>query len=130
MVSDATGVITLWNPACERMFGFSEAEALGASLDIIIPERQRARHWAQYAKTMSTGVTRYGDQLLRVPALHKDGHSLSIAFTVGLIKAADGSVSGVLAIVRDETSRWAEERALKRRVADLESGAAQAVPAL
>ena len=128
MVSDAEGLITLWNPAAERMFGFTEAEAMGASLDIIIPERQRARHWAQYAKTMATGVTRYGHELLRVPALHKDGHGLSIAFTVGLLKAPDGTVTGVLAIVRDETVRWNEERSLKKRLAELEAGTPQLVP--
>ncbi|GJE26370.1 Sensor protein FixL [Methylobacterium organophilum] len=121
VVSDAEGLITLWNPAAERIFGFSQDEALGRNLDLITPERHRQRHWHGYAKTMQTGVTRYGTQLLKVPALHKDGRSLSIAFTVALLKAPDGTVTGIAAIIRDETERWEEERRLRRRVADLEA---------
>ncbi|WP_207462768.1 PAS domain S-box protein [Azospirillum sp. SYSU D00513] len=123
IVSDAKGAITLWNAAAERMFGFTESEALGRSLDLIIPERQRQRHWDGYEKTMDTGETRYGNDLLRVPALHKDGRTLSIAFTVSLLKAMDGTVSGIVAVVRDETSRWTEERKLRRRLAELEAAA-------
>jgi PAS domain S-box-containing protein len=121
IVSDAKGAIVLWNPAAERMFGYAESEALGRSLDLIIPERQRQRHWDGYHKTMETGQTRYGSDVLRVPAIHKDGHSLSIAFTVSLIYSADNKVSGITAIIRDETSRWKEERALRQRVAELEA---------
>lgn len=128
ILSDAEGLIQVWNPAAERIFGFSEAEALGQSLDLIIPERHRRRHWDQYAKTMSTGETRYGHELLRVPALRKDGGALSIAFTVGLMRDADGAVDGVLAVVRDETSRWSEERALRGRLAELEGGRTRAEP--
>jgi PAS domain S-box-containing protein len=123
IVSDAKGAITLWNAAAERMFGFTEADALGQSLDLIIPERQRQRHWDGYEKTMSTGQTRYGSDVLRVPALHKDGHSLSIAFTVALLRGPDGAVTAIVAIVRDETSRWTEERKLRRRLAELEAKA-------
>ncbi len=110
MVRDAAGAITLWNRASERIFGFTEAEALGKSLDLIIPQRQRQRHWDGYNKTMETGVTKYGADLLRVPALHKDGHTLSIAFTVSMLFSADHEVTGIVAIVRDETARFAEER--------------------
>ncbi len=122
VVTDPAGLVTVWNPAAERIFGFSEADAVGASLDIIVPERQRKRHWDAWAKTMETGATRYGHELLRVPALHKDGGTLSIAFSIGLLFGPDRAVTGVLAIMRDETARWAEERSLKRRVAELESG--------
>lgn len=125
MVSDAGGAITLWNPACERMFGFTEAEALGKSLDIIIPQRQQGRHWEGYHKTMATGITRYGNDTLRVPAMHKDGHTLSIAFTVALLKGPDGAVKGIAAVVRDETKRFAEERNLKKRLTELETQAAR-----
>ena len=121
VMSDAVGSITVWNAAAERIFGFSEAEAMGRSLDIIVPDRHRKRHWDAWAKTMETGVTRYGHELLRVPALHKDGQTLSVAFSIGLLFDADRTVTGVLAIMRDETSRWNEERTLKRRVAELES---------
>ena len=121
VMSDAKGVITVWNPAAERIFGFAEHEAMGKSLDIIVPDRHRKRHWDAWAKTMETWVTRYGHELLRVPALHKDGRTLSVAFSIGLLFDAGQAVTGVLAIMRDETARWNEERTLKRRVAELEN---------
>ena len=121
MVCDARGAIVLWNRASERIFGFAAEEALGQSLDLIIPERQRNRHWDGYRKTMATAVTKYGADLLRVPALHKDGRTLSIAFTVSILKSADGTVEGIVAIVRDETARFNEERALRKRVMELEA---------
>jgi PAS domain S-box-containing protein len=120
VISDADGRIVTWNPAAERIFGFSEAEALGETLDLITPERHRKRHWDGYAKTMRTGETRYGTSLLKVPALHKDGRALSIAFTVALLHGVEGEVTGIAAIIRDETERFQEERTLRRRVAELE----------
>ncbi len=120
IASDASGAINLWNPAAQRMFGFTESEALGKSLDIIIPQRQQQRHWDGYHQTMATGKTRYGNDVLRVPAVHKDGHTLSIAFTVALLHAPDGKVSAIVAVIRDETSRFAEERSLKKRLTELE----------
>jgi PAS domain S-box-containing protein len=117
----ADGTIVFWNPAAERIFGFSAAEAIGQSLDLIIPERFRARHWDGYRQVMATGQTKYGADVLRVPALHKDGRGLSIAFTVSLIDGADGRV--IAAIVRDETVRWNEERELRKRIAELEQKA-------
>jgi len=118
VAAGADGRIILWNPAAERIFGFMAEEALGCSLDLIIPERFRDRHWAGYREVMRTGQTRYASEVLRVPALHKDGTPLSIAFTVALISSARGYV--IAAIVRDETKRWNEERELRRRVAELE----------
>jgi len=118
VAAGADGRIILWNPAAERIFGFMAEEALGRSLDLIIPERFRDRHWAGYREVMRTGQTRYASEVLRVPALHKDGTPLSIAFTVALISSARGYA--IAAIVRDETKRWNEERELRRRVADLE----------
>lgn len=120
VASDAGGAIVLWNPAAERMFGFTENEALGKSLDIIIPQRQQQRHWDGYHQTMATGKTRYGNDVLRVPAVHKDGHTLSIAFTVALLHTPDKQVSAIIAVIRDETSRFAEERNLKKRLTELE----------
>ena len=120
VATDKPGVITFWNPGATRIFGFTEAEALGQSLDIIIPERQRARHWEGYRETMASGQTRYGESVLRVPALRKDGAPLSIAFTVALLHAPDGTVSAIVALVRDETERWNEERTLRRRLRELE----------
>jgi PAS domain S-box-containing protein len=121
IVCDAAGAITFWNDAATRIFGFTAADALGQSLDMIIPERQRQRHWDGYHKTMATGETRYGNDLLRVPALHKEGRPLSIAFTVAMLYTPAGEVSSIVAVVRDETARWNEERALRARVRELEA---------
>ncbi|KAF7963966.1 histidine kinase [Cupriavidus sp. UYMU48A] len=121
IISNANGAITLWNPAAERMFGYTQAEAMGQSLDLIIPERLRGRHWEGYDKTMATGITRYGHDLLKVPAVDKDGKSMSIAFTVALLRGPDGKISGIVAIIRDETVRFQEERALRKRIAELEA---------
>jgi PAS domain S-box-containing protein len=120
IVAGADGEIMLWNPAAERIFGFTEEEAIGRPLDLIIPERYRQRHWQGYKQAMASGQTRYGTEVLRVPALHKDGRSLSIAFTVALLYSAEGQIRAVAAIVRDETTRWNEERAMRRRLDELE----------
>ncbi|SAK73550.1 sensory box histidine kinase/response regulator [Caballeronia hypogeia] len=123
IISDASGAITLWNPAAERMFGFTQSEAMGQSLDLIIPERLRGRHWDGYHKTMATGETRYGHDLLKVPAVDKAGRSMSIAFTVALLQSPQGEVTGIVAIIRDETARFQEDRALRKRIAELEANA-------
>jgi PAS domain S-box-containing protein len=116
------GSILLWNRAAERMFGYTEQEALGHSLDLIIPERLQTRHWEGYRRVMQTGKTRYGTEVLRVPAMHKDGRRLSIAFTVALLYTAPTQeIQAIAAIIRDETHRWEEERALRKRVAELEA---------
>jgi PAS domain S-box-containing protein len=121
VVTDAAGAITVWNPAAERMFGFAESEALGRSLDLIIPERLRQRHWDGYHKTMQTGETKYGTELLRVPAVKKDGSALSIAFTVAMLYSAEGKPAAIAAVIRNETSRFDEERKLRKRLAELEA---------
>jgi len=121
VASDASGAITLWNPAAQRMFGFTETEALGQSLDIIIPQRQQQRHWDGYQKTMATGQTKYGNDVLRVPAVHKDGRGLSIAFTVAMLHTLDKKVAAIVAVIRDETARFTEDRNLRKRLMELES---------
>ncbi|HNY45404.1 MAG TPA: PAS domain-containing protein [Casimicrobium sp.] len=126
IVSDAGGAIILWNAAAERMFGYTEAEALGNSLDLITPERLRARHWEGYHKSMATGITKYGNDLLRVPAVHKDGRAMSIAFTVAMLFTPEQKVSAIVAVIRDETARFNEDRALKKRLTELEAAVAAA----
>lgn len=121
IASDAEGIIVLWNAGAERIFGYTEDEALGRSLDLITPERLRARHWEGYARSMRTGATKYGTTLLKVPAAHKDGRAMSIAFTVSMLFGADGKVSSVVAVIRDETERFNEDRALRKRLAELEA---------
>ena len=118
--ADAAGVIRVWNAGAVRMFGFTEAEALGQSLDIIIPVTIRERHWQGYHATMRTGQTRYGDgQILAVPAVRKDGARISVEFTIVPFTAADGSMAGIAAIMRDATARFEELRALRKQLAAL-----------
>jgi PAS domain S-box-containing protein len=121
IVCDPSGAITLWNPAAEYMFGFSQSEALGQSLDLIIPERLRQRHWEGYRKTMETGQTRYGHDVLRVPGVHKDGRAMSISFTVALLYSVDKKITGIASVIRDETAKFNEDRALRKRLAELEA---------
>lgn len=124
VVAGPDGMIRLWNAGAERVFGYTEAEATGAGLDLIIPEKLRARHWEGYDKTMATGQTKYGDTLLKVPATHKDGRRLSIEFSVALLKDDAGVVTGIAAVIRDATERFNEDRALRKRLAELERGSA------
>jgi PAS domain S-box-containing protein len=113
--SDSDGRITFWNPGAERIFGFSRSEAIGQSLDLIIPERLRARHWEGYTDVMRTGESRYGHgDLLSVPALRKDGTRLSIEFTIVPLKDVAGAMVGMVAILRDVTARFEELRALRQ----------------
>ena len=119
--ADREGIIRLWNSGAESMFGFSASEALGKSLDIIVPEKHRPKHWDGYHKVMQTGVTRYGRELLAVPALTKDGRRISIEFNVALLRDDNGKVIGVAAMISDVTARWEKEKALRARLAELEA---------
>jgi PAS domain S-box-containing protein len=114
--ADAQGMIRFWNAGAERIFGYAASEALGQSLDIIIPQSLRQRHWDGYRKTMETGATRYGSgDLLAVPALRKDGSRLSIEFTISPFRDAAGEMLGIAAIMRDVTKRFEEMKALRQR---------------
>jgi PAS domain S-box-containing protein len=119
IIADPNGTIVFWNHAAELLFGWSAPEATGRSLDLIVPDRLRDRHWTGYQRVMATGQTDYGGRLLEVPALHRDGRSLSIAFTVTLLHRPDGTIRGIGALVRDETERWQERRALRDELARL-----------
>jgi PAS domain S-box-containing protein len=124
LISDHAGTVRYWNAAAERVFGFRVTEALGLSMNLIIPERLRARHWAGWEATIRTGVTRYGEgQLLAVPALHKDGRQISIEFSIQLVKDADGHIEWVVAVIRDVTERYGREKALRAQLKALEAKA-------
>jgi len=119
LATDREGRIRFWNPGAVRIFGFTEAEALGASLDLIIPERLRQRHWDGWRHVMATGVTRYGaGDLLAVPAMTREGRQISVEFTITLIWGADRQIAGMAAILRDVTARFEETRRLKRLLAE------------
>ena len=118
--ADREGTIRAWNAAAERIFGYGASEAVGRSLDIIIPQNLRARHWTGYHEVMRTGVTRYGAELLSVPALRKDGSRLSLEFGVALVRGPDGALAGIVATLRDVTARWRRDKELRERLARLE----------
>jgi PAS domain S-box-containing protein len=120
VVADVSGTIRYWNTGAVAIFGHEAAEAVGQSLDLIVPEAQRARHWDGYRRVMATGTTQYAKRLLAVPALHRDGRRLSIEFHVTLLRSPDGVPNGIAAIIRDVTERWQEDRALRRRLQELE----------
>ena len=121
LVCDRAGVVRYWNSGARRIFGFDATEAVGVSMDLIIPERLRARHWAGWNASMQTGVTRYEQgELLAVPALHKDGRQISIEFSIQLLKRADDTVEWVVAVVRDVTERYRREKDLRARLTALE----------
>ncbi len=120
VVADRDGLIRFWNPAAERMFGYEAKVALGAPLDLIIPEKLRPAHWTGYRTVMQTGTTRYGSSTLSVPAIRSDGTRISVSFTVALLQAPDGEVAGIAAIMRDVTSEWEEKRAMRARISELE----------
>ena len=126
VVSDPDGIIRLWNGGATRMFGYSADEAMGRDLDLIIPEKLRDRHSKGYQQTMATGYTRYGDSLLAVPAMHRDGHRLSIEFSVALLRDDAGEIVGISAIMRDVSERREAERALRTKLAELETRAGSA----
>lgn len=121
MYSDRQGIIRYWNSAAEKMFGYSTAEALGQSLDLIIPENLRGRHWEGYYRVMESGSSRYSVDLLSAPALRKDGTRLSTEFSMALIRDDEGGMLGVAAVIRDVSARWQRERELKERVRVLEA---------
>ena len=122
ILGDAGGIIRLWNAGAEAVFGYTSAEAIGHSMDIIIPERLRGRHWDGYRRVMATGSSRYGaGDLLAVPAIRKDGGGISVEFTIQMLKDEAGRITGLVAILRDVTKRFQREKELGRRLKELEA---------
>ncbi|MBI2856345.1 MAG: PAS domain S-box protein [Chloroflexi bacterium] len=123
--ADREGVIHLWNSGAEALFGYSPSEAVGQTLDLIVPERFRERHWEGYHRVMETGVSRYGREVLAVPAQRRDGSRVSVEFTIVLLMGEEGKPLGAAAIMRDVTERWQRERDLRQHVAKLEAKVAE-----
>lgn len=118
IATDREGHVTFWNPGAERIFGFAANEAVGKSLDLIIPENLRARHWEGFHHVMETGTSRYGDgDLLSVPGLTRDGRRISVEFTIVMLRDENG-VTGTVAVMRDVTKRFEEVRELRRKFAE------------
>jgi PAS domain S-box-containing protein len=119
VAADQDGIVRFWNPGAERLFGYSSTEAIGRTLDLIVPERLRQRHWEGFLRVVATGESRYGEcDLLSVPGSRKDGGAISVEFTIVPLRGG-GKLIGMAAIMRDVTARFEEMRALKRRLAEL-----------
>lgn len=125
MFADRDGTIRFWNAGAEAMFGYSAAEAIGCSMHIIIPEKHRARHDEGYERVMSTGATKYGRDVLAVPAVRKDGRRISIEFNIAVLRAPDGEVLGAAATINEVTARWEKDKNLRARLALLENEVAK-----
>jgi PAS domain S-box-containing protein len=123
LFADREGVIRLWNRGAERIFGYSAEEAIGQSLDLIIPEKLQQRHWDGYHQVMAEGQSKYGTQLLSVPAKHKDGRRMFSDFSIVMLRDETGRVEGVAAILRDSTTQKATEKELRERIKELEAAA-------
>lgn len=119
--ADADGVIRVWNGGAEAVFGFSVAEAIGSSLDIIIAERFRRAHWEGYHRAMASGHTRHGAQVRTTRAIHKDGRKLYVELSFGVVVDEAGAVLGSVAVGRDGTARQLSDSALRARLAELEA---------
>ena len=118
VASDKEGIIQFWNAGAERIFGYTSGDAMGKSLDIIIPERLRARHWQGYRRVMATGESRYGHgDVLAVPGIRKDGTGVSLEFTIVPVRDETSRMIGMVAIMRDVTARFEEMRALRQKIA-------------
>jgi PAS domain S-box-containing protein len=123
LFADRDGKIRFWNAGAEATFGYTPDEALGQSLDLIVPEKQRARHWEGWERVMASGVTKYGRDPLAVPALRKDGSRVSIEFNIVLLRAPTGELLGAAAMVQDVTARWQQQKEMNARLAALEAKA-------
>lgn len=122
LVADQEGVIRFWNHGAETIFGFTAGEAIGQSLDLIIPTALRGRHWEGYRRVMATGETKYVTDLLTVPGARRDGTRLSLEFSMVLLRDAAGTIVDCAAIMRDVSARWQREKELKARLARCEEG--------
>lgn len=120
IATDRAGIVNFWNPGATRIFGFTADEAMGRSLDLIIPPNLRGRHWEGFHRVMATGASHYGHgDLLAVPAQTKSGRRISVEFTIAMLRDQAQRPAGIVAILRDVTKRFEELRMLKRQLADI-----------
>ena len=110
---DAHGTIARWNRAASALFGFDAGEAIGQSVDLIIPEHLRRAHWAGFDRAMAAGTTRLAGRPSLTRATHKDGRKLYVEMTFALVKDDAGQAVGSVAIARDVTERVEREKAVR-----------------
>jgi PAS domain S-box-containing protein len=119
--ADRDGSIRVWNPGAEAIFGYTEAEALGQRLDLIIPERFRSAHWTAFDRAIATGQTKYGREALTTKSVTKAGADLYLDLSFALVTDDVGEVLGAVAMARDATGRHTADRELRKRVVELEA---------
>ena len=124
--ADRSGTIRRWNRAAGALFGFAPEEALGKSLDLIVPEDLRPAHWRGFDAAMHNGALKLDGRPTLTRATHKAGHRLYVEMTFALVLAA-GVAEGAVAIARDVTERVLREKAKARATSPAEPGAAQSV---
>jgi PAS domain S-box-containing protein len=117
--ADLQGIIQRWNPGAENVFGFTAAQAVGQSLDLIIPERMRKAHWDGFNKAIERGGTLPGRTSAITRALHKSGEPFYVDMSFAMVKDQAGKLIGSMAVARDATKRFQEEKDLRRQLAEL-----------
>jgi len=121
LVADREGMIRYWNRGAELIFGYTASEAVGQSLDLIIPENLRGRHWEGYWRVMSSGETKYKTGLLSAPGQRRDGSRVSLQFSMIMLRNEEGVMLGCGTIMRDVTEQWAKEKTLRGQLADCQA---------
>ncbi|NMF87533.1 PAS domain S-box protein [Aromatoleum petrolei] len=122
--ADGEGRIRIWNAAAEALFGFSREEAIGQSLDLIIPERLRAAHWEGFHRAVANGRTRLGGRAVITRSLNAAGATIYVEMSFALVSDERGEVLGSVAMARDATQRREDERQLQQRIRALEEESA------
>lgn len=115
--ADAAGMIRTWNHGATTLFGFTETEAVGQCLDIIIPEMLREAHWKGYHQALARGATAHSGRSRITKALHKEGQALYVDMSFAVVKDAQGETTGAMAVARDATQRYLEEKEMRRLLA-------------
>ena len=118
--SDKEGVICGWNAASEALFGFVKDEALGKSLDLIIPERLREAHWAGFYRAMATGATKHAGRATVTRSLTHTRGTIYVEMSFAVVADEEGKVVGSVAVARDATQRRQNERDLRERLETLQ----------
>lgn len=123
--ADPKGVIRLWNPGAEAVFGYGAAEAIGRSLDLIIPEQLRKAHWEGFNRALGQGATVHGRESIITRSLHKGGRQLYVDMSFAVVKNEAGETVGAMAVARDATQRHLEQKRLRQQLADQQAKPAQ-----
>jgi PAS domain S-box-containing protein len=118
--ADRDGIIRAWNPAATALFGHAPEQALGQSLDLIVPEKFRAAHWQGYQRALAAGQTQYRGKALPTRSMRSDGTEIYVELTFAIVRDAAGAAIGALAHARDISERWARERSQRQRLRELE----------